>query len=116
MAGDITRRDWGFTFSSAIPTPSAIVPYDDRPISDGQMIAIHIYVFGGLAFFVGTVVSALVWYGYMICYRRKLRDLPEELDFDASRLLLLPLTMLTVYSRKILFLLPRTSLDVLGSG
>ncbi|KAJ2918205.1 hypothetical protein MD484_g2162, partial [Candolleomyces efflorescens] len=61
MAGDITRRDWGFTFSSAIPTPSAIVPYDDRPISDGQMIAIHIYVFGGLAFFVGTVVSALVW-------------------------------------------------------
>ncbi|KAJ2922515.1 hypothetical protein H1R20_g14579, partial [Candolleomyces eurysporus] len=62
MAGDISRRDWGFSFtSSAISTPSAVVPYDDRPVSEGQMIAIHIYVFGGLAFFIGIVVSALLW-------------------------------------------------------
>ncbi|RXW24242.1 hypothetical protein EST38_g1625 [Candolleomyces aberdarensis] len=62
MAGDISRRDWGFSFtSSAVSTPSAVVPYDDRPVSEGQMIAIHIYVFGGLAFFIAIVMSALLW-------------------------------------------------------
>lgn len=80
-----SRRDWGFTLSSAaVPTPSAAVPYDNRPISEAQLLAIHIYVYGGLAFFVAVVISALIWYAYIICYHKKMRDLPDELHYDVS--------------------------------
>ncbi|TEB29539.1 hypothetical protein FA13DRAFT_1734749 [Coprinellus micaceus] len=82
-ATTLELRDWMFTLSSSASSPtSTFIPYDTSPVSNTQRLIIKFYVLGGMAFFYSTVVCCLAWYIYMICFRGKFRDLPEDLQYD----------------------------------
>lgn len=82
----LDARDWLFTLSSSVSaSTSTFIPYDTTPVSDTQRLIIKFYVFGGMAFFYGTVACCLAWYIYMIGIRGKFRDLPDDLQYDVRR-------------------------------
>jgi hypothetical protein len=67
------------------PTISGIshdVPIDHRPIPALGMIVLKIYAFGGLAFLVGTVLTAISWWIWVVLIKREYADSPPWLDVN----------------------------------
>lgn len=67
------------------PTLSGLphdIPIDHRPIPALAMIVIKIYAFGGLAFLVGTVLTGISWWIWVVIINREYADSPPWLDLN----------------------------------
>ncbi|TFK22198.1 hypothetical protein FA15DRAFT_681788 [Coprinopsis marcescibilis] len=77
------QRNWpDFTISTTAPSQTVDVPLDSRPVSQALWLGVQVYAFLGLAFFSLVVLGSLVWYFYVIIYRRKIQDMPNDLEKD----------------------------------
>ena len=80
----------------ADPTPSvfeSIIPVviiDNTPLPSIAMIAVKIYVFGGLAFMIGVVLAAIAYWIWVVVIKGEYADSPPWLDLHPEvRLLFL---------------------------
>ena len=70
----------------ADPTPSVfqslvpVIVIDNTPLPSIAMIAVKIYVFGGLGFIIGVVLVAIAYWIWVVVIKREYADSPPWLD------------------------------------
>ncbi|KAH9483005.1 hypothetical protein JR316_0005105 [Psilocybe cubensis] len=81
----ISARAQG-TIPVPVPMISAPPIIDTTPYSPAGLLAVKIYVFGGLAFMIGVVLTAIGFWIYTVVIRGEYADSPPWLDLHPERM------------------------------